>query len=739
MAFGKFRTDEESKTPKGPSMQRSKNQLATAYAPGAFFTFEGGMGSCISLPDNSARVDEADITDATKIQILLRLKEIWQSWFERAMASGNDEHPTDPRQCVEGALVPDGNRLTPLPADRIAFVNPLRMTFAPAPLTFVCNRCHAFRRFETVKDSVAGPDALAKARCPNSTGGQSPCQWRQLDVIFVHWSGEWQGARPSRYEWDSKFQQAAIRPDECALCGCREFRLDTSSPRIGSWRFYCANNSQHQVGTQWIQHDEFTTGIVKDSTKRLAERRMEAISYRASSAFYAHTEQFILFSSEDQKLLALLEPGHREELGDEIARIYRYGGAELTVAEMRDKLLAAGHGGEWDSYANLEKMRNTMKAAGDADMVATLDRELCKLIARWKGAGQLPQTGEVPRAVKDQLAARANGDYPARFDPFVLAIEHEALSRSKLQAHAFGGRSAYVRFNHLDRDLAPKDAEAKQRQEARTGELMTRLGLADLGLVREFELCRFTHGYTRVSATPTVVRHNLTLPVRLRLFEPTADRRRPVYVVTQGNEAIYARLEPIAVFRWLEALEVTDLPAWDPKEPVLLGGKVLETAHSFGRFFSKLTEDSASTYRYVYTLLHSYAHVLMKNIAELSGLDLGSLGEYIFPTDLAFVVYRNGTTMDLGNLSALWRNEENRFLARLLKQETHRCNSGSLCDAGGGACPDCIMIPETSCVASNRLLSRAVINGGPAPREDLTHKGKRIMGYLESINAAAKP
>ena len=66
----------------------------------------------------------------------------------------------------------------------------------------------------------------------------------------------------------------------------------------------------------------------------------------------------------------------------------------------------------------------------------------------------------------------------------------------------------------------------------------------------------------------------------------------------------------------------------------------------------------ASIYIYVYTLLHTYTHIVMKAVAEHSGLDLGSLGEYIFPADLAFVVYRNGTTMDLGNLSSLWRNVE---------------------------------------------------------------------------------
>ena len=124
----------------------------------------------------------------------------------------------------------------------------------------------------------------------------------------------------------------------------------------------------------------------------------------------------------------------------------------------------------------------------------------------------------------------------------------------------------------------------------------------------------------------------------------------------------------------------------------------------------------------------------MKNVAELSGLDLGSMGEYIFPLDLAFVVYRNGTTMDLGNLSSLWRNENNLFLRRFLDASIHRCNSGRLCDAAGGACPDCIMIPETSCVAQNQLLSRAVLKGGPPPREDGTHKGQHIRGFLEMTN-----
>ena len=37
-------------------MVRSRSQLASSYAPGALFTFEGGMGACLSIPDQHVRV-----------------------------------------------------------------------------------------------------------------------------------------------------------------------------------------------------------------------------------------------------------------------------------------------------------------------------------------------------------------------------------------------------------------------------------------------------------------------------------------------------------------------------------------------------------------------------------------------------------------------------------------------------------------------------------------------------------
>jgi hypothetical protein len=716
-----------------PTMSRSRNQLASSYAPGAFFTFEGGRGACIAVPDKSQPPDEANISSATQDQIITRLKEVWESWFSRAISAPNGGRPVDPRLCIDQRLLRDGGVVQPLGAANLAFVNPLRMSYVPAPLTFVCNHCGLFKAYDTPSELARDRASFETPSCRARPG--KSCQWRQLDVVFVHWSGEWAAAMPGRWEWNDNDGEVRLTRRVCALCHSDRFILHTQSPRIGEWSFQCANPICNDRRDAWRQNDKWTTEVLgPDSNRVIDARRMEPISYRASSAFYAQSEQFVVFSERDQGLLELLQEGKRRALQEFIATQFGYGGAQPTIEEMRDVLLQGGHAAKWESYESLTNMREAFQKTGQTDMVSTLDKELQKLVNSWFDAGLIAAKAELPDILRVQIARRS--EFSSRYDPFSLSVEHEALRRSKLsKTRDDSGRSPFVRFQHLDRDLAPKDAAAKELQEAETARLMKKLGMGELGLVRDFELCRFTHGFTRVGATPTIKKHGTDLPVRLRLFEPLEGGKRPIYVVTQANEALYVQLDQQAVYAWLSAVGMANLPEWSPKDNVKFGGRLLEVAEPFGRFFSALNEADASTYRYVYTLLHSYAHVVMKSIAEFSGLDVGSLGEYLFPADLAFVVYRNGTTMDLGNLSSLWRNEHNRFLGHLLETSTHRCNSGSLCDLHGGACPDCIMVPETSCIAQNRLLSRSVLLGGNAPREDLTHKGRRIPGFLDLLNA----
>ena len=136
----------------------------------------------------------------------------------------------------------------------------------------------------------------------------------------------------------------------------------------------------------------------------------------------------------------------------------------------------------------------------------------------------------------------------------MLSVEHEALRRNKLSRTAVRGeRAPFVRFHHLDNDLAPKDEHDKIAQEQETRRLMGMLGMNELGLIRGVRPCKFTHGYTRVNATPVMEKRGQDVPVRLKLLSRCLrNGKRPIYVVTQSNEAIYVQLKPELVYEWLQ-------------------------------------------------------------------------------------------------------------------------------------------------------------------------------------------
>src|ERR1700688_297771 len=65
-----------------PRMTRSQPQLATSYAPGAMFTWEGGKGACLAVPVDAAEID-FNARPTRRDQIIENLEEACQSWLAR--------------------------------------------------------------------------------------------------------------------------------------------------------------------------------------------------------------------------------------------------------------------------------------------------------------------------------------------------------------------------------------------------------------------------------------------------------------------------------------------------------------------------------------------------------------------------------------------------------------------------------------------------------------------------------
>lgn len=732
---------------KAKTMNRSRNQLATAYAPESFFTFEGGLGACIS---RSAVGDSIQLAEPTIDQIFERINELGRAWFNTAMSArdGNTDKPrVMSRQCVDAGLLDSTFSNFQMPGqDRIYLCRPSHMEYTPAPLSFVCRTCGFFKDYENLNKLDKGLPFLTAEHCQNpKTKGN--CDWEQLDVIFVHWSGRWETAFPGQWQWNDRLGKVVKRRDSC-VCGSELFRLNRRAAGIGDWFFECASCDK-PLSPKWLQNDPDTLRMIGTNMapERLTEVRMQATPYRASSAYYVKSDLFIDFKDGSQDLLFRLRPGREEELKDFVAKNYGFSAQAATDDDV-ERVCA----GKSECIKDLADYRAAV------NQIRTVEAQLSAMPAEMREMikGLLQQAYDNRQRILDDLRRRAilipQADLPtgvlegirqrqtifaSKFDPFRLAIEHATLKNTRLDVETRkNGKKPYVSFTRLDEDLAPEDHEQTETQQTLTRSLLDKLGLEDMGLIREFDLCRFSFGYSRMESTPVLRdKRGMDMPVRLNLFPPVKldSTKYPVYVVQQGNEALYVRLNGEVVLRWLKSLNCPDMFTLHDGEKI--GAGILGCAHTqrMSPFLDKLQEgEKPSVYFYLYTLLHSYSHLLMRHVSEYSGLDLGSLGEYIFPADLAFVVYRNGTTMDLGNLSAMWRNSGTAMLATMLGPKATQCGTGSLCTHRGGACPDCVMMPETSCIASNKLLSRSVLQSvGGRPRFD-TRKGS-IRGYLELV------
>ncbi|MGW4041902.1 DrmB family protein [Streptomyces sp. NPDC004721] len=143
-----------------------------------------------------------------------------------------------------------------------------------------------------------------------------------------------------------------------------------------------------------------------------------------------------------------------------------------------------------------------------------------------------------------------------------------------------------------------------------------------------------------------------------------------------------------------------------------------------------------------FVLLHTLAHLLIRQLSFESGYTTASLRERIYARpeqdQYGILVYTAAGDAE-GTLGGLVRQGEPPRLAETLLRMTEAaawCSADPLCaeHAGQGfgnlnraACHACALLPETSCETGNTLLDRALVVGG-----------EHVPGYLESIVTAAR-
>ena len=208
---------------------------------------------------------------------------------------------------------------------------------------------------------------------------------------------------------------------------------------------------------------------------------------------------------------------------------------------------------------------------------------------------------------------------------------------------------------------------------------------------------------------------------------------------TQNQNVSFCHLSPKSQ-DWLPAVEnhgegifftlnESALRKWEEAPRVISRFKAMRD--SFKEWAIERRWNPEEEFRPRYVLLHTLAHLLIRELSVLVGYDAASIRERIYRSDTTNgVMLYTANSSSEGSLGGLVRMGAASEFQEVLKSVIHRslqCSRDPLCseddpvekkNAGlqsisrinGSACYACALLPETSCENSNRLLDRQLVS-----------------------------
>ena len=237
----------------------------------------------------------------------------------------------------------------------------------------------------------------------------------------------------------------------------------------------------------------------------------------------------------------------------------------------------------------------------------------------------------------------------------------------------------------------------QQRYQTDYPEAFNSAGLVSVEFIDRFPVLTGNYGYTRGSSDPGAT--------RLVAFR---DRNREylIHADIAMTEALFLRLDPVRVARWLEVRGHQLAPFNDERS-----ARISIIAASQIPAPGTDPPNRATVGSDVLTLVHSLSHRFIRRAAVHAGVDRNALSEFLVPIHLGFFVFaaaRGGFV--LGGLQALFETELDLLLDEVVFSE-HRCALDPGCNRAGSACAACLHLGEPSCRFFNRFLGRDTLRG----------------------------
>lgn len=230
-----------------------------------------------------------------------------------------------------------------------------------------------------------------------------------------------------------------------------------------------------------------------------------------------------------------------------------------------------------------------------------------------------------------------------------------------------------------------------------------------------------SYGYTRAKS-------EYEAGVQLHAFKEERNGRKNIYATRMSTEGVLFEFDQVKIIEWLldnGFISPENSPNLASAEDVKLWF-INNIKPEEIRPFNAISEETATETYYVYRLIHSISHLLIRAAAEIGGLGKDSLSEYIFPGIPAVLIYvQNSQGFKLGSLFNTFEAYFDKWLIRA-NNSAQKCIFDPICIERYKACTGCLFLNEVSCQHFNKDLDRSLIIGHIDKQTQ-----KRVKGFWE--------
>jgi len=237
-------------------------------------------------------------------------------------------------------------------------------------------------------------------------------------------------------------------------------------------------------------------------------------------------------------------------------------------------------------------------------------------------------------------------------------------------------------------------------------QIAERFGIKSARVCDRIPFVSCSYGYTRVES-------EWKEGVQLHALKEEKPGRKNIYATKLNTEGVLFEFDRKKIIEWLLAnqfITTEEAPNLESEEEIKIWF-LNNIKPSLIHPFSTIDETASKETYYVYRLIHSLSHLLIRAAADIGGLGKDSLSEYIFPGVPAVLIYcQNSQGFNLGSLFNTFEAYFDKWMNKAYTS-AQKCIFDPICIERQKACTGCLFVNEVSCQHFNKDLDRALVVG----------------------------